>query len=208
MHIPLSKIFCGFLALAIASVPLAAQTGAAATPKSKVKAAEPTLIARPPYVQTFRVGDRVQVYYNSWYPATIREIGKGDYRGFYRVVFDDFQRQRWVDDDELKRIPPGATHKAAFLTGTYKCYRRERPKKAAVIDVLVLEPNGDYHLSDDTRVGRYMLAADDKLIWEGGGLDDADSHIDGTGQLHVVRTRHIHWSDKTPQPLHCVTGGD
>lgn len=169
----------------------------------KTKATQPTLIARPPYVQ-HRIGDRVQVYYQSWYPATIREVGKGDYKGFYRVAFDDFERQRWVDDDEIRPIPAGATHPLAFLTGTYQCYRRTRPRKAELVDELYIEPNGDYHMRDDIRVGRIFLAKDDKIVWQGGALDDADAHVDGKGMLHIVRTRHEHWTDDDPKQMQCV----
>lgn len=172
--------------------------------KPVTKATEPTMIARPPYALKHKIGDRVQVYYQNWYPATIREVGKGDYKGFYRVAFDDFDRQRWVDDDEIRIIPKGATHPLAFLSGTYQCYRRTRPKKEVLVDELYLEPNGDYHMRDDLRPGRIFLAKNNEIVWQGGALDDADAHVDGQGMLHIVRTRHEHWTDSDPQQMQCV----
>lgn len=201
------NIITGCIAFCFAAIPVAAQTADSSIRKPGGKAGAPTLITRPPLAPVHMVGDRVQVYYNNWYPATIREVGKGDYRGFYRVAFDGFERQRWVDNDEVKAIPRGSTHPASFLSGTYQCYRRLRPKKAAVVDELYLLPNGDYSMRDDVRVGRYMIGAANHLIWEGGGLDDAESHVDGDGKLHIVRTRHIHWSDKDPKEMHCLAQG-
>nr|MBA2687230.1 hypothetical protein [Gemmatimonadaceae bacterium] len=174
------------------------------TTKPKPKAAQPTLIARPPYAQQYKIGDRVQVYYQNWYPARIREVGKGDYKGFYRVAFDQFERQRWVDDDEMRVIPAGATHPLAFLTGTYGCYRNARPKKPQLVDELYLEANGDYRMRDDVRLGRIFLTKDDKIVWQGGALDDADAHVDGKGMLHIVRTRHEHWADDDPKQMQCI----
>lgn len=180
--------------------------GQASAPKSKVKAAQPTLIARPPWTPAHKIGDRVQVYYKSWYPATIREVGKGDYRGFYRVAFDEFSRQRWVDNDEIRVIPKGATHPLAFLTGDYKCYRRVRPKQPVLVDELYLNASGDYSMRDDVRPGRVMLGEDGKIIWHGGALDEADAHVDGRGMLHIVRTRHEHFTDSDPKQMECILG--
>lgn len=172
--------------------------------KPKAKVIEPTMIVRPPYSQPHKIGDRVQVYYKSWYPATIREVGKGDYKGFYRVAFDEFERQRWVDDDEVRTIPKGSTHPLAFLSGTYQCYRSVRPKKAQLVDELFLQTTGDYHMRDDVRPGRIFLTKDNKIVWQGGALDDADAHVDGRGMLHITRSRHEHWSDSDPQQMQCV----
>ncbi len=193
-------VFVSLIAVAAAVQPAPAQSSTRAKPKP----AQPTLIARPPYVLKYKLGDRVQVYYKSWYPATIREVGKGDYRGFYRVAFDEFERQRWVDDDEIRPIPAGATHPLAFLSGTYQCYRSARPSKPKLVDVLYLEPNGDYHMRDDLRLGRIFLTKDNKIVWHGGALDDADAHVDGKGMLHIVRTRHEHWADDDPQQMQCI----
>lgn len=151
-----------------------------------------------------KIGDRVQVYYEKWYPAIIREVGKGDYAGFYRVAFTDFQRERWVDDDEVKAIPSGTNHPGAFLSGDYKCYRRSRPSKPQLVDELYLKPNGDYYMKDNKDKGFYMLGNDNKIILQGGGLDDADAHVDGIGQLHVISSRHVHWGDGEPKQLYCV----
>ena len=151
-----------------------------------------------------KIGDRVQVYYEKWYPATIREVGKGDYAGFYRVAFNDFQRERWVDDDEVKAIPSGTHHPGAFLSGDYKCYRRSRPSKPQLVDELYLKPNGDYSMKDNKDKGFYMLGDDNKIILQGGGLDDADAHVDGVGQLHVTSSRHTHWGDDEAKQLYCV----
>ena len=151
-----------------------------------------------------KIGDRVQVYYDKWYPATIREVGKGDYAGFYRVAFNDFQRERWVDDDEVKAIPPGTNHPGAFLSGDYKCYRSAKKSKPQLVDELYLKANGDYSMKDNKDKGFYMLANDNKIILQGGGLDDADVHVDGIGQLHVMNSRHVHWGEDEAKQLYCV----
>lgn len=198
---PVRAFTCVAVSLIGASLPL---NGQASTGKSTVKANEPTSIARPPQKPRYKIGERVQVYYKSWYPATIREVGKGDYRGFYRVAFDDFSRQRWVDNDEMRAIPAGATHPLAFLSGNYQCYRHVRPKKAELVDELYLETTGDYSMRDDRRPGRLFLGEDNKLVWQGGALDDADAHVDGKGMLHIVRSRDAHWSATDPREMECV----
>lgn len=164
----------------------------------------PTARTGKPVQPRHKIGDRVQVYYDKWYPATIREVGKGDYAGFYRVSFADFQRERWVDDDEVKAIPAGTNHPGAFLTGDYKCYRRSRPSKPQLVDELFLKPNGDYWMKDNKNKGFYMLGADNKIILQGGGLDDADAHVDGVGQLHVMNSRHVHWGEDEAKQLYCI----
>lgn len=197
------KVMLGFASL-IAMMAVVEPSAGQSSTKPKPKADRPTLIARPPYVQQHRIGDRVQVYYQQWYPATIREIGKGDYKGFYRVAFDQFERQRWVDDGEIRAIPKGSTHPLAYLSGTYRCYRSARPKTPVLVDELQLETNGDYRLKDDIRTGRIFLGKDNKIIWHGGALDEADAHVEGNGMLHIVKSRHEHWADDDPQQMHCV----
>lgn len=191
-----SLVLCGF---AVLTASLAEGQGKPIVPSRPASA--PVKSVAPPKP---KIGDRVQVYYDKWYPATIREVGKGDYSGFYRVAFTDFQRERWVDADELKPIPGGSNHPGAFLSGDYKCYRRARPSKPQLVDEIYLKPNGDYTMKDNKIKGFYMLAADNKLILQGGGLDDADAHVDGRGQVHVAKSRHIHWGDDEAKQLHCV----
>lgn len=153
----------------------------------------------------FRVGERVQVYYRNWYPATIMEIGKGDYRGFYRVDFDDFDRHRWVDADEMKDRPPGTKAKGAFLAGVYNCYSRKRPKPKVLVDVLHMEEDGEYWTRDYyVRKGRYILGRDDAIILRGGGMHDAKAHMDETGQIHLIRTGRKVWLARDPKEMFCV----
>lgn len=189
-------LMCGFAAVAF-PVAADAQGKPITTPR-------PTTAAKTVVTPKHKIGDRVQVYYGKWYQATIREVGKGDYAGFYRVAFNDFQRERWVDDGELRAIPGASNHPGGFLSGDYKCYRRARPSKAQLVDELYLKANGDYTMKDNKDKGFYMLANDNKLILQGGGLDDADAHVDGTGTLHVTSSRHIHWGENEAKQLYCV----
>jgi len=39
---------------------------------------------------SFNVGDKVEAWNVAWYKATILEIGKGNYNGYYKVHYDDF----------------------------------------------------------------------------------------------------------------------
>lgn len=153
----------------------------------------------------FRVGERVQVYYRNWYPATIKEIGKGDYKGFYRADFDDFTRHRWVDDDEIRDRPAGTKARGSFLAGTYNCYSRKRPKPKVLVDVLHMEEDGEYWTRDYyVRKGRYMLGRDDAIILRGGGMHDARAHVDGRGQIHLIRTGRKVWLARDPKEMFCL----
>ncbi len=186
---------CGIV---LSSVPVFADGQAKPTPGSR-----PITTAKSGG-PNHKIGDRVQVYYDKWYQATIREVGKGDYAGFYRVAFNDFQRERWVDDGELRAIPGASNHPGAFLSGDYKCYRRARPSKPQLVDELYLKANGDYWMKDNTDKGFYMLASDNKIILQGGGLDDANAHVDGAGILHVTSSRHVHWGENEAKQLYCI----
>lgn len=188
-------LLCGIIA--------ATPTGIVAQGKP-ITTPPPTASSKIPATQNHKIGDHVQVYYDKWYSATIREVGKGDYAGFYRVAFIDFQRERWVDDGEVRAIPGTSNHPGAFLSGDYKCYRRARPSKPQLVDELYLKANGDYNMKDNADKGFYMLGNDNKLILQGGGLDDADAHVDGAGTLHVTSSRHIHWGENEAKQLYCI----
>jgi hypothetical protein len=50
-----------------------------------------TIITTQLFSQTsFKVGDKVEAWNVAWYKATILEIGKGQYEGYYKVHYDNF----------------------------------------------------------------------------------------------------------------------
>ena len=191
-----TAFLCGILGLSA--------FGMAGAQGKPIKTAQPAAAARPAATPKYKIGDRIQVYYDKWYSATIREVGKGDYAGFYRVAFNDFQRERWVDDDEVRPIPGASNHPGAFLSGTYNCYRSVKRTKPQLVDELYLRSNGDYSMKDNTTKGFYMLANDNKIIMQGGGLDNADAHVDGSGMVHITSSRHIHWGENEAKQLYCT----
>ena len=160
----------------------------------------------------WKVDQEVEAYNVLWHNATIVNIGRGEYDGYYYVHYDDFTNGQWIKADSIRTrtttTPPGKDG-AAGKDGVAESADEPRmgkylinsygppPSVPIFLGHFLLETGGTYNAylpsGKMTGEGNYSYDAAKKAVaWTSGPYKDqwgGEFTVEREGKTHKIRLR-------------------
>jgi hypothetical protein len=148
----------------------------------------------------FNIGQKVEAWNVTWYPATVVEIGTGTYAGYVKVKYDGYSSEQYIKEANI-RIPKTHTTQnssAGPRNGRYTILSYGNIYNPITIGYFDLS-SGSYIYYNAAKKpigkGTYLYDANSKQVkWQTGPLKDygptAGFEIDREGKTHKLRLKY------------------